>query len=180
MDWVGPATVYVMWVACQCGRRHFGPYGAAGLILRNADGHLLMTHRSEFVHFGGTWSFPGGAIEEGETPVDAAVREVGEELGIPSVAVDVVTTLAGLDHGVWRYTYVLADLNPQWSELELRVNWEATDVAWVQPRDMIVMTLHPDLRNDLDRLFTMLAAADEASPPIQHALDAGTTDALSP
>ncbi|MEU8378919.1 NUDIX hydrolase [Streptosporangium sp. NPDC048865] len=28
------------------------------------------------------WEFPGGAVEEGETPWEAAVREVAEELGV--------------------------------------------------------------------------------------------------
>jgi 8-oxo-dGTP pyrophosphatase MutT (NUDIX family) len=32
--------------------------------------------------FGGMWAFPGGALEPGETPVDAAVRELEEETGV--------------------------------------------------------------------------------------------------
>ena len=29
-----------------------------------------------------TWNFPGGAIEPGESPLDAAIREIEEEFGI--------------------------------------------------------------------------------------------------
>ena len=169
------------WVYCgECGRRHWGRYGAAGLVLLRDDGRVLLQLRAGWTHEGGTWGLPGGARDSHESDATAALREAAEEAGIEAAAVEVLGDQVGTDHGIWRYTYVLADLNPQWTELELRVNWEATDVAWVQPRDMIVMTLHPDLRNDLDRLFTMLAAADEASLPIQRALDAGATDALSP
>ncbi len=131
--WTGPARVVRVWVECRCGRRHFGPYGAAGLVLRDLAGRLLMTHRSELVHYGGTWSFPGGALAAGETPVEAALREVDEEIGLPPQAVEVRSTLVGLDHGVWRYTYVLADLRPQWTDVQLNLNWETSAVAWVAP-----------------------------------------------
>ena len=33
-------------------------------------------------HFNGLWEFPGGKIEEGESPLEAVVREVEEEVGI--------------------------------------------------------------------------------------------------
>jgi 8-oxo-dGTP pyrophosphatase MutT (NUDIX family) len=117
-----------------------------------------MTHRSELVHFPDTWSFPGGALAEGETTVEAALREADEEIGLPSEAVEVGTTLTGLDHGVWRYTYVLADLRPQWTDLTLHLNWETDSVAWVAPADMADLPLHPDLRADLPALHAALAA----------------------
>ena len=145
-----------MWVTCVCGRRHFGSYGAAGLVVRDATGRVLMAHRSEFVHFGGTWSFPGGAIEWRETPEVAALREVSEELGLPPSAFSVVTTVVGTNHDVWSYTYVLADLLPQFVDARLRLNWENEAVAWVAPADMAALALHPDLRFDLPVLHAAL------------------------
>ena len=44
---------------------------------------VLLQHRAEWSHFGGTWGIPGGARHEGESAVDAAVREAGEEAGVP-------------------------------------------------------------------------------------------------
>ncbi len=145
-----------MWVTCGCGRRHYGPYGAAGLVLRDGAGRLLMAHRSEFVHFPGTWAFPGGALERGETPADAALREMAEELGVPGAAARVLSTVAGTDHGDWRYTYVLADLIPEWTQLQLELNWETEAVAWVAPHEMADLPLHPDLRSDLPDLHAAL------------------------
>jgi 8-oxo-dGTP diphosphatase len=149
-----------MWVQCRCGRQHYGPYGSAGLVLRDAAGFVLLTHRSELVHFGGTWSFPGGALEFGETPAQAALREIDEELGVPIDAVEIGPVVPGMDHEDWRYTYVLGTLRPRWTDVPLRLNWEAIAVSWVTPADMAALALHPDLRTDLPAL---LAAIDVAS-----------------
>lgn len=49
----------------------------------NSNKELLLLKRPEDVHQGGFWSFPGGKVEKGETPLDAAVRELKEESGLP-------------------------------------------------------------------------------------------------
>jgi 8-oxo-dGTP diphosphatase len=54
---------------------------AAGLILDDT-GRLLACRRPEGKHLGGKWEFPGGKVEDGESPAAALVRELEEELGI--------------------------------------------------------------------------------------------------
>jgi 8-oxo-dGTP diphosphatase len=47
------------------------------------QGRVLMQHRSPTAGVGANqWSMPGGKIEDGERPVDAARREVAEETGL--------------------------------------------------------------------------------------------------
>ena len=53
---------------------------AVGLI--RDDGAILLTKRPEGKAMAGLWEFPGGKLEEGETPEHALVRELHEELGI--------------------------------------------------------------------------------------------------
>lgn len=49
-----------------------------GIALFNADGLVWMGNRYGFE---GAWQLPQGGIDEGETPVEAAMRELKEEIG---------------------------------------------------------------------------------------------------
>lgn len=53
---------------------------AAGILWRN--GRLLAARRPEGKPLAGYWEFPGGKAERGESPADALVRELAEELGV--------------------------------------------------------------------------------------------------
>lgn len=55
------------------------PFGIADVVLVRDGSVLLVRQRKESAH--GLWSYPGGRIEPGETPEQAVVREVLEELG---------------------------------------------------------------------------------------------------
>lgn len=60
-------------------------------ICRDGRWHLLFTRRTdELEHHRGQVSFPGGASDGGETPVETALREVHEEIGIPSSDISVL------------------------------------------------------------------------------------------
>ena len=66
-------------------RKAAGEVGAAGLAVLAADtGRVLMLQRAldDDDPAGGTWEFPGGHVESGETPDEAAAREWSEETGL--------------------------------------------------------------------------------------------------
>ena len=56
------------------------------------DGRVLAARRTTPAEAAGRWEFPGGKVEDGETPDSALVREIAEELG---VAIEVRRWLAG-------------------------------------------------------------------------------------
>ena len=62
-------------------------------------GRILATQRG-YGEFAGGWEFPGGKIEQGETPEQAVVREVHEELEV-SIAVDSLVTVVDYDYSTF-------------------------------------------------------------------------------
>lgn len=64
-----------------CGYVHYvGPALAAGVILRDGT-NLCLVRRAHDPGFG-KWTFPGGFVDVGETPAQAALRELCEETGL--------------------------------------------------------------------------------------------------
>ena len=54
----------------------------SAVVLIDADDRVLLARRPEGKPMAGLWEFPGGKLQEGETPEAALIRELAEELGI--------------------------------------------------------------------------------------------------
>jgi 8-oxo-dGTP diphosphatase len=71
---------------CWSAKKRAGPAGPIVLVaaaaLIDADGRVLLARRPEGKAMAGLWEFPGGKVHEGETPEQALIRELREELGI--------------------------------------------------------------------------------------------------
>ena len=70
-----PASPYVLGLREKVGTDLLFMPSAACVVVR--DERMLLVRHGEL----DTWSFPGGALDPGERPVDAAAREVWEETG---------------------------------------------------------------------------------------------------
>ncbi|MDE3028404.1 MAG: (deoxy)nucleoside triphosphate pyrophosphohydrolase [Paracoccaceae bacterium] len=54
----------------------------SAVALIDVDGRVLLAQRPAGKSLAGLWEFPGGKVEPGESPEDALIRELHEELGI--------------------------------------------------------------------------------------------------
>jgi 8-oxo-dGTP diphosphatase len=141
------------WVNCGLGHRHWGRFGAAGLLAFVPDGPVLLQRRTWWSHHGGTWGLPGGARDSHEPALAAAMREAAEECGVQSGA----GQLRGVfddDHGGWSYQTVLLEVA---EPLAVHAaSDETAEVAWVDVPEVRGMSLHPGFAAHWDELSAAL------------------------
>ena len=140
------------WIECDCASKHWGLFGAAGLILIR-DQSILMQHRAPWVHNGDTWGIPGGARDSHETPVEAALREANEEIGIDTKLLKVINEFVD-DHGPWRYHTILAIADPALIAHEM--NDESLEVKWISINKVKEQVLHPSFAKTWPQLKSKL------------------------
>ena len=147
------------WVDCRCGRRHWGLFGAAGLLLvrRDRQGHpthVVLQHRATWSDQGGTWALPGGAMAPGESAVQGALREAHEEAGIDPAAVAVRGEHV-LVHPDWSYTTVIADELVHVAAVV--TDAESVELRWVPPAEVPSLPLHPAFADAWPTLLARIA-----------------------
>jgi 8-oxo-dGTP diphosphatase len=127
------------WVDAPDGRRFWGTFGAAGLLVHDDRG-VLLQHRVEWSHFGGTWGLPGGARHEHESAVRAALREAEEEAGVPADAL-VLEFTSVIDLGMWSYTTVGVRATRLFDAVI--GDAESVELRWIPFDEVESLPLHP-------------------------------------
>ncbi|HKK08596.1 MAG TPA: A/G-specific adenine glycosylase [Gemmatimonadota bacterium] len=93
------------------------------------DGRILVTKRPPEGLLGGLWEFPGGKVEPGEGPEEAARRELREELGIE---VEIGEPLGKVEHAYSHFRITLHAFHARLVSGEPEPR-EADALAWVEP-----------------------------------------------
>ena len=141
------------WVHCALGHRHWGRFGAAGLLITDGT-QVLLQHRAAWTHEGDTWAVPGGARDSHENPITAALREAVEETSLDPEHIEPFSEWVD-EHGGWSYTTILARSS---SRASVRpANAESTAIRWWALDEVADLRLHrgfaaawPTLRELID------------------------------
>lgn len=153
-------------VRCADGHVRWGRFGAAGVVfvLRRAalpdaagdSGPLVMLQlRSGFAHEGGTWSCAGGALDEGESPYEGALREAAEEVGSAPDGHRLIGEYVFRPAPDWSYTTVVVEVpHPFGASL----NFETDAVEWVPIGDVTARALHGGFAAAWPHLRSIIAA----------------------
>jgi 8-oxo-dGTP diphosphatase len=120
------------------------PIVCAGAVVRDGRGRLLMIRRAHEPAMG-AWSLPGGRVEPGENPAQAAEREVREETGL-EVRVD--TLLATVEVG----PYLIHDFAATVRGGTLTPGDDASDARWCSAAELSDLTLSAGLYEELVRM----------------------------
>jgi 8-oxo-dGTP pyrophosphatase MutT (NUDIX family) len=126
------------WVVCSLGHKHWGRYGAAGLLITDGA-QVLLQHRAAWTHEGDTWAVPGGARDSHEDPLTAARREAAEET---SLDLDRITPFGEWvdDHGGWSYITIVARTVP--GLVVVPTNFESAAIRWWPIAEVATLRLH--------------------------------------
>ena len=103
----------------------------SAVALVDADGRILLAQRPAGKVMAGLWEFPGGKVNPGETPENALIRELAEELGI-DVAASCLAPFTFASH-TYPDFHLLMPLYVcrKWSGI--LVAREGQRLAWVRP-----------------------------------------------
>ena len=122
-------------------------------MLRRGD-RFLVIKRGKEAMLCGYWAPPSGRIEEGETPEEALVREIQEELGINATPIAKVWECL-TDDGDFILEWWVAEVGP--GELLLDPD-EVADARWVTTQEFL--ELHPTFAGDRDFFINVLPDLD--------------------
>ena len=136
----GPRDSGDAWVYSPDGRKFWGRFGAAGLLVHHPARGILLQHRAVWSHFGDTWGLPGGARHENESALDAALREAREEAGVPAHLMQLKFT-SRFDLGFWSYTTVVVEATEIFEPVIS--DQESIALRWVPADAVELLALHP-------------------------------------
>jgi len=113
----------------------------SAVALIDIDGRVLLAERPEGKSLAGLWEFPGGKVEDGETPEVALIRELQEELGIDTHA-SCLAPLAFASHSYDDF-HLLMPLFAcrKWQGIVQPM--EGQSLKWVHARDLTSYAMPP-------------------------------------
>ena len=113
----------------------------AACALIDVDGRVLMCQRPQGKSLAGLWEFPGGKLEQGETPEACLIRELKEELDI-EVASACLAPFVFASHSYEGFHLLMPlFLCRRWVGTPRAV--EHPQIRWIRPAQMAELSMPP-------------------------------------
>ncbi len=112
---------------------------AAALV--DHEGRVLLQQRLPGRQMAGLWEFPGGKVDEGETPERALIRELSEELGIETDAACLAPVTFASEPLGNKHLLLLLYVCRKWSGTPQAL--DAAALQWVKPTQMFALDMPP-------------------------------------
>jgi len=109
--------------------------------LTNQDGEILVQKRPEGKPMAGLWEFPGGKVDEGESPESALCRELREELGVEVSAENLVPISFASERLGDRNLLLLLYRCTQWVGEPMAL--DSPELRWLLPAEMHSLSMPP-------------------------------------
>ena len=123
-------------------------------VLVDADGRILVASRPEGRDMAGLYEFPGGKLEAGETPEQALVRELREELGIETSA-SCLAPCGFASHGYADFHLLLLAFAIRKGRGQPQPR-EGQTLRWLRPPDLFRLDMPPADRPLLGQIASLL------------------------
>lgn len=134
-------------------------------VITNSDGKLLIIKNKRFKNH---WQFPQGGIKTGESPEQAVVREVSEEIGCAPNLLKIIQQLSETHSYIWppygqllkgykgqRQTAFIMEFIGNDNDIDINKSHEAEAFQWVE-KDEVLNKLHRDRRRFAENILRHL------------------------
>jgi 8-oxo-dGTP diphosphatase len=113
----------------------------SAVALVDVDGRVLLAQRPAGKAMAGLWEFPGGKVDPGETPENALIRELAEELGI-DVAASCLAPFTFASHSYPDFHLLMPlYICRKWSGIPMAR--EGQRLTWVRPARLVDYPMPP-------------------------------------
>ncbi|MBI4170833.1 MAG: NUDIX pyrophosphatase [Candidatus Aenigmarchaeota archaeon] len=115
------------------------------------EGKILILKRSDKVgSFPGAWAGISGYIEEGEAPLQCAIKEIREETGLKEEEITLISAGDAMVTKKDDKTWVVHPFLFETEKKDICLDWEHEQCEWIDPKEIEKYETVPDLKKVLE------------------------------
>jgi 8-oxo-dGTP pyrophosphatase MutT (NUDIX family) len=119
------------------------------------QGRILILKRSQKVGtYQGKWACASGYIEEGETPLETAIKEISEELGLNEGDVEMVKEGEVIFARDGEHLWAIHPFLFEAKRADIKLDWEHDDFRWIVFGELESYSTVPKLKETVESVLS--------------------------